>query len=65
MAHDSAKSLQIGVKKLQSKALRRNFTAGTRLLELLAQVGDTLNTDIELAVRSGMRSLLVLSSLAA
>ena len=28
------------------------------------QVGDTLNTDIELAVRSGMRSLLVLSTLA-
>lgn len=32
-------------------------------LDVTAQVGDTLNTDIELAVRSGMRSLLVLSAL--
>ena len=28
----------------------------------VSQVGDTLDTDIELAVRSGMRSLLVLST---
>eukprot|EP00913_Durusdinium_trenchii_P025064 g23528.t1 len=32
-------------------------------LDKAVMVGDTLNTDIELAVRSGMRSLLVLSAL--